>query len=176
MIILQESEYYGYSTRTRDNVLYTDATLIFAINLESAGTRLTIDLCNKYKKPYFIIDLTKNNSCKNLERFFEVSMRGKKLALNIAGNGLSTFYEANKNIDQKDINLVVQKFLEESNAKKYINLIQSGGQTGADEAGILAAINLDIPAKIIAPAGWRFRDKFKKDISNEDKFKARFNK
>jgi RNase P protein component len=43
-----------YVARTKENVRNADLTLIFADKLESAGTRLTIDSCKKFKKAHKI--------------------------------------------------------------------------------------------------------------------------
>ena len=43
-----------YSTRTEMNVVDSDATIIYCHNVKSSrGTKLTIDLCKKHKKPWF---------------------------------------------------------------------------------------------------------------------------
>ena len=52
--------------------------------------------------------------------------------------------------------------------------IRSGGQTGTDEAGIIAAFILDLPRIVLAPKGWLFRNKEGIDIRDEKLFKARF--
>jgi hypothetical protein len=58
--------------------------------------------------------------------------------------------------------------------KTQIESIRTGGQTGIDEAGAKAGINLSLPTTILAPKGWTFRDISGQDISNEQQFKARF--
>ena len=55
-----------------------------------------------------------------------------------------------------------------------IAAIRSGGQTGADEAGILAAKELCIPAHVHAPKGWLMRGEDGKDVFSEYAFKERF--
>ena len=56
-----------------------------------------------------------------------------------------------------------------------ISEVRSGGQTGIDEAGIKAAMSLGIKASILAPQGYRFRNKEGKDVSNKEEFIKRFN-
>lgn len=41
----------NYVTRTEKNVKISDATVIFATSPSSAGTKLTVQCCGKYKKP-----------------------------------------------------------------------------------------------------------------------------
>jgi hypothetical protein len=45
---------YDYVARTKENVRNADITLIFADDIKSAGTRLTIESCRSEKKPYWI--------------------------------------------------------------------------------------------------------------------------
>lgn len=51
---LQESDRTEYEVRTVHNVQAADATVIFADRLHSDGTKLTIESCIKYAKPYLI--------------------------------------------------------------------------------------------------------------------------
>ena len=55
-----------------------------------------------------------------------------------------------------------------------ISEIRSGGQTGVDEAGIIAAQRLGIPSSVHAPRGFVFRNKEGQDIRDERAFKERF--
>ncbi|MFN9468419.1 MAG: YpsA SLOG family protein, partial [Pseudanabaena sp.] len=51
---LQEADRIEYEVRTVHNVQAADATVIFADRLHSDGTKLTIESCIKYAKPYLI--------------------------------------------------------------------------------------------------------------------------
>jgi len=51
---LVESDSADYKIRTIHNVLTADATVIFADYINSDGTKLTIESCIKYQKPYLI--------------------------------------------------------------------------------------------------------------------------
>jgi hypothetical protein len=73
---LKESFSADYAVRTERNVLDADGTAIFATRLESDGTRITIQLAKKYKKPLLV-----NPTAEELKKFAQ----GKKI-LNIAGN------------------------------------------------------------------------------------------
>lgn len=63
--------------RTVYNVAESDATIIFARNLESAGTKMTIDICGEMNKPFYIV-----KSLNGLRKF----LSGFSGTLNIAGN------------------------------------------------------------------------------------------
>jgi hypothetical protein len=51
---LQEADLTDYEVRTVHNVQAADATVVFADRLHSDGTKLTIESCIKYAKPYLI--------------------------------------------------------------------------------------------------------------------------
>ena len=74
----------NYRDRTEWNVQNSDGTIIFATNFKSSGTKLTISLCRKYKKPYFLIDLNDIDSgfIFDVFNFFDQDIK----VLNVAGN------------------------------------------------------------------------------------------
>jgi hypothetical protein len=174
-IIFEEAHAPGYKLRTLINAS-ADATLAFAIDFKTGGEVLTKKCVDDQEKVYIGIQLNdmllpaavglaidKLNSC-------------SASTLNIAGNGL---YTMKGKYIQQEIDTITYDFLKQvltsSNLKNKITLIRSGGQTGFDEAGIKAAVKLDIPALILAPHGWLFRDINGKDIRDEKAFKNRFN-
>jgi hypothetical protein len=67
----------GYIHRTRKNVQDSDATLLFG-DLTSPGSKMTIDFCKEYNKPYL-----KNPSYSEIISFIEDN---NYQVLNIAGN------------------------------------------------------------------------------------------
>lgn len=72
-----------YRDRTKENVLASDATLIFCENPDSPGTQLTIALCKEYKKPHLLIRNISDESLPLVIRFLESE---NPRVLNIAGN------------------------------------------------------------------------------------------
>lgn len=72
-----------YRDRTKENVLASDATLIFCENQASPGTQLTIALCNEFRKPRLIIRQISDESLSSVIRFLETE---NPRVLNIAGN------------------------------------------------------------------------------------------
>ena len=99
--------------------------------------------------------------------------RSSILTVNIAGNGMQTL--AARGIGQKEINAYVHDFLGvlQDMGIRFGGII-SGGQTGADEAGIVAARALGIPAEVHAPKGWAMRGADGRDLFSEYAFKERF--
>ena len=181
----------GYPSRTVENA-QKDVTLAFAINFESAGEKLTKKAVNEAGKIYLPIPITKgpidaakiqalNKLSQGMGSFFkelaqkieDAGLKEKGIDLNIAGNSMHTLSQ--NNYSQADANLMVKSFLQGMlNYGIKINSVVTGGQTGMDEAGAVAASELDIPTEVHAPADWRFRGADAVDINDEKAFKARF--
>ena len=177
-LIFEECNKKGYAPRTAQNILETHGTLAIAVDFDSAGEKLTHRLCEKYKKPYLAIRPTGPETILNVEKVGNWIIQNKIEKLNIAGNGIYTFSKHNPAITQNACNVYMSMLLE-SILNKFditLDLIQSGGQTGIDEAGIMAGISLNIPCKIVAPNGWTFRDGNGRDLKDEILFKKRFKK
>lgn len=77
---------YDYAARTKENVRNADITLIFADNIKSAGTRLTIETCKSEKKPYwvnpaaYVVEgvITKMNGILTPESTFVINVAGNR--------------------------------------------------------------------------------------------------
>ena len=79
---LTETESAGYSKRTKLNVIKSDATIIFTRAKPYGGTKLTITLAKKHKKPFLVVYLNKKNRSKEIAAW----IKNKKInTLNIAG-------------------------------------------------------------------------------------------
>lgn len=75
---LVESDSVDYEVRTVHNVLTADATVIFGDYINSDGTKLTIESCIKYQKPYLI-----NPDAKTLREWL---IEQQVKVLNVSGN------------------------------------------------------------------------------------------
>ena len=177
-----------YPVRTKENITWSDITLSFSADETTPGERLTEREAVNQGKYYdeYISDNIAITDIKRRVRNFIISLgndqsyghKGKTLPkenikLNIAGNGI---YDLKKyNIIQEDLNDYVTEYLKELMAQGVtISEIRSGGQTGVDEAGIIAAQRLGIKWSVNAPKGWKFRDINGKDISDKKQFLDRF--
>lgn len=167
----------GYKPRTEQNVVETDATIMIYWDGLTAGEKLTRKLCIEHNKPRFEIDFgdlvshrtTSSKILPDLEKWINLHNPKK---LNVAGNGIYTWSKSGMKTDQVRVNDYVFYFL--GKIKDNLELIQSGGQSGTDEAAIHFAIQNNIPARIVAPKNWSFRLKDNKDIFDEKRFKERF--
>ena len=81
---LKEHASDDYQQRTKLNVSESDATLIVASNLDSAGSRLTLSTCMKKDKPFFIVNPTAWD--KDLCLLKSWCLMNRIVTLNVAGN------------------------------------------------------------------------------------------
>lgn len=160
MIIVQEHMMTGYRERTKFNAESGDITFALAVDLGTAGERLTKTLAgDRYFGYQLNEDSTPIDVARNLYKF----MREKKAkTINIAGNGIYSLSE--RGYDQPAINAFLCDILEIINRYAPIERIFSGGQTGVDLAGAVAAKYLGIPALITLPKGYMQRFEDKQDI------------
>ena len=78
-----ESESTDYAVRTRQNVEQSDATLIFAVNPDSDGTRLTVDHAKKIGKPCLVVNPFEPGANDSVTPWLCAK---KPAVLNVAGN------------------------------------------------------------------------------------------
>lgn len=173
-----EDQSSGYASRTLKNAS-ADATIAIAIDYTTAGEVLTKKCVEEQQKQYIYVPvssiLQERDTFLLSQAIHDLNNCNAK-TLNIAGNGL---YTMRGKYTQQDADIMTLDFLSyvvsSPLLKNKIELIRSGGQTGFDEAGIKAAVKLNIPALILAPQGWLFRDIDGNDIRDEQAFKNRFN-
>lgn len=83
---LLETSSSAYPQRTRQNVLDSDATLIFTYRAPQGGTALTIKYAIKYKKPHLVLDFSLYKSLNELAYAIIIWLwKIKPNILNIAG-------------------------------------------------------------------------------------------
>lgn len=143
----------SYGPRTYFNGGYSDLTIAFAANFNTAGEILT----ERASKGNIIqFQLEKEFDYIKAARELYLYMKQNHIrTINIAGNGIATLlaYE----INQRMINRWVYEILKRIVEHHGISFLRSGGQTGADTAGSVAAYLLEIPALITYPNGYRQR-------------------
>ena len=170
----------GYQLRTKENADWSDITLALAADFTTGGEKLTRNVAgDKYVGVKLFIGSPENqkefvwddNALK--EVVDKANKINHPIKLNIAGNGI---YTLNKySLSQEDVNRGVQEIIERlQKLGVQISEIRSGGQTGIDEAGVVTALRLGIPASVHAPRGFMFRDSKGNDIANKEKFLDRF--
>ncbi len=79
---LKETAAKNYFTRTERNVRESDGTLVVAWGQPKAGTALTVRYAQKYKKPYWVIDLSMRGDPSTVKDWGKTN---KVRVLNVAG-------------------------------------------------------------------------------------------
>lgn len=157
-VSVKESSASGYAERTKHNANSADVTIAFAIDHTTAGERLTARLAGN--------KLVKFES--SLKEFAEAIIAKLKsvngTSINVAGNGIYTW--AKSGGTQEAINqrmFKVLKMVKEQHPA--LNKIVTGGQTGSDLAGAIAAKALGIPVEVTMPKGFLQRGADGKDFT-----------
>lgn len=166
----------SYPARTRENANWSDVTLAIAEDYNTRGEELTKNVSgNKYVKADILDSENPRLDAKSvLNSWRKQNLPIKNIKLNIAGNGIYTLSKYGWTQDK--INDYVTELVSELlDNGVTISAIRSGGQTGIDEAGIIAAQRLGIKSEVHTTSNWKFRDINGKDISDEKAFKDRFN-
>jgi Circularly permutated YpsA SLOG family len=82
---LQETPSERYADRTRRNALESDATLVLNAGVLEAGTRLTVSICERARKPVHIVQLADVTPERDVERVRAWLQANRVAVLNIAG-------------------------------------------------------------------------------------------
>lgn len=150
---------YSYVPRTGENAQGADVTVAFAVDFTTAGERLT----KRLAMPRYIgvpYGIEVETAAAMLSEFMR---KHGASSLNVAGNGIYTMAEHGFN--QAQANRWVYEVLALVHAMTPLSAIRSGGQTGIDQAGLVAAIALRIPALGLYPKGFRRRLADGKDVT-----------
>ena len=150
-----------YKPRTVKNAK-ADVTVAFAIDFESAGERLTRKEAGaRYIAVPFGEDVSKSAS-----RLVAFWSSRQAQTLNVAGNGIYTW--AQHGVSQLEVNQWIYDVLKVVSQQVRLKSIRSGGQTGSDLAGLVAALALNVPAIGLYPKGFRMRGASKQEIYSDE--------
>ena len=159
-VVIKQHASSGFAERTKQNADAAGATVAIATNFETAGERLTKRVAgNKYFPLGFDVPVAKAGL--RLAKFMR-SMG--TTTLNVAGNGIYTLVKSG--MTQQSVNQHVHDIIAAAHKLLPITHIVSGGQTGVDIAGAVAAKALGIPATITLPQGFRQRNEANQDVNN----------
>lgn len=152
---VREHKSPNYRARTELNANSADLTIACAEDYESSGEILTHKLAvARGEERYLKLPL----SMKPIEAARLLWKRCKALnvrTLNIAGNGIYTLKEFGWTDDS--VNEWMYQVIKQVSEHHQFDLIISGGQTGADFAGGVAAEALGIDAVMTFPKGFKQR-------------------
>lgn len=143
----------NYAHRTKYNASSADVTIALAFDLNTHGEKLTKKSAGA-KYIGFSID---KNSCVNdiVREIYAFLMIKKAKSVNIAGNGIYTLTEYG--CSQRNINLFVFRIFESLGRHYNIDKVYTGGQTGVDLAGAIAAHMMGHHVIMTLPNGFKQR-------------------
>lgn len=140
-----------YEPRTTANAKSADLTVAFAEDYTSLGEKLTK---NRAGEKYLAIPLQTPPIEAARKLFADCRKRGVK-TLNVAGNGIYTL--KNYGWTQEKLNLWMFEVLRLVHKHHPLDLVISGGQTGVDFAGGIAAELLGLNPIMTFPKGFKQR-------------------
>lgn len=153
MLTVQEHESPGYAPRTHFNAQSAAITAAFAVDMTTAGERLTKIAAGP---KYIGFEISKESDPLVIARklYKEIKLKYAN-TLNIAGNGIYTLSQ--HGWSQEEINLFVYDVLKPVSEHLKLKTIYTGGQTGVDIAGAVAGYALGIDTIVTLPKGFRQR-------------------
>ena len=160
----------GYPQRTKENADWSDVTIDFTESNGSSGATqkwagnkyVHFQLHNEGEPAYDAQEI--------LDAIKKAGLPTENIKLNIAGSEIGKL-RGSQAAYNNEITRLIKGLLD---LGVTIQEIRSGGQTGIDEAGIIAAKRLGITASVHASKGWVFRDKDGKDNPGKEAFMERF--
>jgi len=155
MIHISETKETDYSTRTKFNAENSTLTLYFcASEKETSGMSLTMDNSNQFYK----VVIPGHNASIDIVTHALIGV--DQPIINIAGNSI---YRWSDYVSQNHVNAWVLNYIEKIALMIPNVMIRSGGQTGADWAGIVAAQKLGLECHALFPRGFRQRNRKRVD-------------
>lgn len=154
LIKLVEHKSSSYGPRTYVNAASGDITIALAVDHTTAGEKCTRKAVGDPDK-LFAITPRERDRVEVSRMLFSKMRRMDAHNLNVAGNGIYTL--SKHGVSQQAVNQYVFDLLKPVADHWEIKLIVSGGQTGVDMAGAVAAAALGIPAVLTFPKGFKQR-------------------
>lgn len=154
MIELLEHTSSHYGPRTWHNAAQ-GVTLAFAADHTTAGERLTTKAAASKGIVHIDALAGAGELHRGAQRLYKKLRDTDCRVLNVAGNGIYTF--AKYGWTQQLVNAMMAYVIETVHQHWRIDKIVSGGQTGADIAGLIIAERLGIPCTGMWPKGFKMR-------------------
>lgn len=153
MIQLVEHKSSSYAPRTYHNA-YQGVTLAIAVDFTTAGEKLTTKAAGDK-----IVHLDARNFATSwlpaARKLYKLLVDNDCRVVNVAGNGIYTY--AKHGITQVTVNDMVRQVLHQIDTHWPLEKVVSGGQSGADLAGLVAAAKIGIPCVGTWPNGFKMR-------------------
>lgn len=143
----------SYAPRTYHNAAQ-GVTLAIAADFNTAGERLTTKAANGMIVHLDAKDFA-NQWLPAARKLYKMLHDNDLRVVNVAGNGIYTL--SKYGITQITMNDMVRQVLHKVDTHWPLERVVSGGQTGADLAGLVAAAKIGIPCTGLWPAGFKMR-------------------
>ena len=151
-VSVKEHQSSGYRERTKHNADSAGLTVAIAADYSTAGEKLTKSVAgDKYLA--IALDVAPD---KGGTRLAKAMRQLNTTTLNVAGNGIYTLTPQGHT--QASINQHVYDLIKTAHDLNPITKIVTGGQTGVDLAGAVAAHKLGIPVEVTMPKNFVQRD------------------
>jgi len=153
MLDVHEHASPKYPPRTWANAARADLTAAFALDFTTGGEVLTRRAAGA---KYIAVKLTASPMIAAMTLIDFRDRQEPRATLNIAGNGMHTL---GRHLWTQDrVNRWVYQTVKQLHQHEPIKWIFTGGQTGVDIAGAVAAVKLEIPCTVNLPRGLIQRD------------------
>ncbi|EMM6790306.1 hypothetical protein JR314_33255 [Pseudomonas aeruginosa] len=138
LLRIEQHDSGRYAPRTWENAKSADITVAFASDFTTRGEQLTLRAAGE---AYVAIPVS-IEPVAAARRLYKAMSAAKARTLNVAGNGIYTL--SKHGWTQESINAWVYQVIGKVHQHWPIEFIRSGGQTGADVAGLVSAHALGI--------------------------------
>lgn len=164
MLTINEHFSPHYGPRTFHNASYAGLTVAIAAEFDTAGEKLT----HKAAKEKYIAIPINTQPIEAARKLYSALKKHDAHILNVAGNGIYTL--ARHGWEQYEVNDILFSIIAKVQQYWRIEEVVSGGQTGVDIAGIVAATALGIKATATFPKGYiqRAEDRIDRQHTKEE--------
>lgn len=147
LLTIAQTKSDKYSPRTWHNASSAHLTVAIADDFTTSGEKLT----HKAAGDRYVAIPFGSDALQGARELFKHMRYFEGSILNVAGNGIYTFKKRGRS--QDDVNAYTLSIMSPVHQHRPFSKVLSGGQTGADLSGIVAAIVLGIPAEMTMPYG-----------------------
>lgn len=154
MINIREHSSSSYAPRTWHNAAQ-GVTLAIAVDFSTAGEKLTTKAAQKNGIVHLDAKEFQTEWIVAARELYRRLKHANCRTVNVAGNGIYTY--SKRHFNQLEVNHMVLTVLAQIHQHWRLDHVVSGGQTGADLAGLVAAAKLGIPCTGMWPKGYKMR-------------------
>lgn len=154
MINIREHSSSSYAPRTWHNAAQ-GVTLALAVDFNTAGEKLTTKAAEKKGIVHCDAANFATDGIRAARELYTMLKESDCRTVNVAGNGIYTYDK--RGFTQEGVNHMIHTILAKVHEHWPLEHVVSGGQSGADLAGLVAAAHLDINCTGLWPKGYKMR-------------------